>query len=210
MLAETGPGQPEGRATGFVRGLLGLIRCKVLRGEFHGERLDQHRLGLQAELAQLRIGGGGEELKAMANEAGRVAAGLADHAGPLGADVLAGVMLTQAFPEQGVQFGQRALEPVGQRAAGFFKGRLRPAPGMCGVEQVEPGFDHAQVKEPHALLVVQDQFVPMGLAGTREESGQFRLRLDAYVLGKFVEAADQSPRERRQDRRLEGLRGMGR
>ena len=70
----------------------------------------------------------------MANEAGRVAAGLADHAGPLGADVLAGVMLTQAFPEQGVQFGQRALEPVGQRAAGFFKGRLRPAPGMCGVE----------------------------------------------------------------------------
>ena len=178
VLAETGAGQPEGRPAGFVRGLLGLVRREALRGEFCRDRLGQHRLGLEAELPQLRVGGGGEELEPMTDEAGRVAARLTDHAGALGADVPARIMLAQAFPEQGVQFGQRALEPVGQGMPGVLDRRLRPAPGMRGVEQVEPGFDHAQVKESYALLGVQDQFVPMGLALAREQPGQFSLRLD--------------------------------
>jgi hypothetical protein len=62
VLAEAGPGEPEGRAARFPPGFLGVGRGEAFRGEFHVQRLGQHRLGLEAELPELRVGGGGEEL----------------------------------------------------------------------------------------------------------------------------------------------------
>ena len=154
MLAEAGAGEPEGRTAGFVRGYLGFGRRLVLGVEAHLDGLHQHVFRLQAEFAQLRVGRGREELEPVADEAGRMASGLTHHAGALGADMLARVMIAQAFPEQGIEFGQRTLQPTGELVAGFFELGFGHAPRMRRVEQVEPGLDHAEIQEADAFIII--------------------------------------------------------
>jgi hypothetical protein len=125
-------------------------RHLLLRRELVGHGLLEVALGLEAELPQAGRVGRGEELEAVAQEAGampRMFGRLGHDPGALRAGDLRGIVVSQRFPQMRVEVGQPPLEQLSEVSAEVLDALRRELPGGLPFQDAEPTLDQSQVEE---------------------------------------------------------------